>query len=175
MTRRRVNDNDFLIKQEGANHRPGRVSAGRRSPVDRGAFFVGLVVLAADLKRAGQMITEISSEGFCLIYLPHHLPADLSDFFDQMAGALQDHDNRRLEIIGLRRDMLLQVVPEEGQDALPEDSTPWARELPHRPRIRTGLFEPKSPLRGNGIFRAETKRPKRPWRFKDAGAETKSC
>ena len=36
------------------------------------------------------------------------------------------------------------------------------------------LFEPKSPLRGNGIFRAETKRPKRPWRFKDAGAETKS-
>jgi hypothetical protein len=25
---------------------------------------------------------------------------------------------------------------------------------------------------GNGIFRAETKRPKRPWRFKDAGAET---
>ena len=36
-----------------------------------------------------------------------------------------------------------------------------------------GLFEPKSPLRGNGIFRAETKRPKRPWRFKDAGAETK--
>jgi NAD(P)-dependent dehydrogenase (short-subunit alcohol dehydrogenase family) len=27
-------------------------------------------------------------------------------------------------------------------------------------------------LRGNGIFRAETKRPKRPWRFKDAGAET---
>jgi hypothetical protein len=40
---------------------------------------------------------------------------------------------------------------------------------PHRHRIRTGLFEPKSPLRGNGIFRAETNRPKRPWRFKDAG------
>ena len=48
------------------------------------------------------------------------------------------------------------------------------RSCPHRHRIRTGLFEPKSPLRGNGIFRAETKRPKRPWRFKDAGAETKS-
>jgi hypothetical protein len=31
-----------------------------------------------------------------------------------------------------------------------------------------------SPLRGNGIFRAEIKRPKRPWRFKDVGAETKS-
>ena len=48
------------------------------------------------------------------------------------------------------------------------------RSCPHRHRIRTGLFEPKSPLRGNGIFRAETKRPKRPWRFKDAGPETKS-
>jgi hypothetical protein len=46
------------------------------------------------------------------------------------------------------------------------------RSCPHRHRIRTGLFEPKSPLRGNGIFRAETKRPKRPWRFKNAGAET---
>ena len=31
---------------------------------------------------------------------------------------------------------------------------------PHRHRIRTGLFEPESPLRGNGIFTAETKRPK---------------
>ena len=51
----------------------------------------------------------------------------------------------------------------------------WRRiQSPHRHRIRTGLFEPKSPLRGNGIFRAETKRSKRPWRFKDAGAETKS-
>src|SRR5580700_6799214 len=48
------------------------------------------------------------------------------------------------------------------------------RSCPHRHRIRTGLFEPKSPLLGNGISRAETKRPKRPWRFKDAGAETKS-
>src|ERR1700722_10177536 len=28
-------------------------------------------------------------------------------------------------------------------------------------KARTGLFEPKSPLRGNGIFRAETKGPKR--------------
>ena len=48
------------------------------------------------------------------------------------------------------------------------------RSCAHRHRIRTGLFEPKSPLRGNGIFRAETKRPKRPWRFKNADAETKS-
>jgi hypothetical protein len=31
----------------------------------------------------------------------------------------------------------------------------------HRHRIRTGLFEPKSLLPGNGIFRAETKRSKR--------------
>jgi hypothetical protein len=35
-------------------------------------------------------------------------------------------------------------------------------------------FEPKSPLPGNGIFRAETKRPKRLPRFRDAGAETNS-
>lgn len=41
-------------------------------------------------------------KGFCLTYLPHHFPADLSDFFDEMAGALQDHDQRRLEIIGFR-------------------------------------------------------------------------
>ncbi|HLH93531.1 MAG TPA: hypothetical protein VKW08_00290 [Xanthobacteraceae bacterium] len=41
-------------------------------------------------------------KGFCLTYLPHHFPADLSDFFDEMAGALQDHDCRRLEIIGFR-------------------------------------------------------------------------
>ena len=26
--------------------------------------------------------------------------------------------------------MLLRVVPEEGQDVLPEDLTPWAKELP---------------------------------------------
>ena len=30
----------------------------------------------------------------------------------------------------MRRDKLLRVVPEEGQDVLPEDSTPWAKELP---------------------------------------------
>jgi hypothetical protein len=39
-------------------------------------------------------------KGFCLTYLPHHFPADLSDFFDEMGGALQDHSNTRLEIIG---------------------------------------------------------------------------
>ena len=37
-----------------------------------------------------------------------------------------------------------------------------------------GLFEPKSPLPGNGIFGAETKRLKRLRRFKEAVAETKS-
>ena len=36
------------------------------------------------------------------------------------------------------------------------------RSCPHRHRIRTGLFETKSPLRGNGIFRAETKEALRP-------------
>ena len=36
------------------------------------------------------------------------------------------------------------------------------------------MFEPKSLLPGNGIFKAETKRPKRLRRFKDAVAETKS-
>jgi hypothetical protein len=41
-------------------------------------------------------------KGFCLTYLPHHFPADLSDFFDEMAANLQDHDSRRLEIIGFR-------------------------------------------------------------------------
>lgn len=43
-----------------------------------------------------------SLKGFCLTYLPHHFPADLSDFFDEMAAALQDHDTKRLEIIGFR-------------------------------------------------------------------------
>ncbi|HEX3861284.1 MAG TPA: hypothetical protein VHY35_06280 [Stellaceae bacterium] len=41
-------------------------------------------------------------KGFCLTYLPHHFPADLSEFFDEMAASLQDHDERRLEIIGFR-------------------------------------------------------------------------
>jgi hypothetical protein len=35
-------------------------------------------------------------------YLPHHFPADLSDFFEEMAGALQDHTLKPLEIIGFR-------------------------------------------------------------------------
>ena len=35
------------------------------------------------------------------------------------------------------------------------------------------LIEPKSPLPGNGIFRAETKRPKRLCKVKDTVAETK--
>jgi hypothetical protein len=40
--------------------------------------------------------------------------------------------------------------------------------------VESGLFEPQSPLPGNGILRPETKRPKRLRRFKDAVAETKS-
>ena len=41
-------------------------------------------------------------KGFCLTYLPHHFSEELSEFFDEMASALQNHDNRRLEIIGFR-------------------------------------------------------------------------
>jgi hypothetical protein len=41
-------------------------------------------------------------KGFCPTYLPHHFPADLSNFFDEMASALSDHDIKRLEIIGFR-------------------------------------------------------------------------
>ena len=39
-------------------------------------------------------------KGFCLAYLPHHFPVDLSDLFDDMARALQDHDLKRVEMIG---------------------------------------------------------------------------
>ena len=47
--------------------------------------------------------------------------------------------------------------------------------LQQKPSISETIdFEPKSPLPENGIFRAETKRPKRLPRFRDAGAETKS-
>jgi len=41
-------------------------------------------------------------KGFCLTYLPHHFPADLSDFLDEMAGTLENYDIKRLEIIGFR-------------------------------------------------------------------------
>src|SRR3981189_3440967 len=41
-------------------------------------------------------------KGFVLTYLPHHFPLELSDIFDEMANALQDHDQRRLEVIGFR-------------------------------------------------------------------------
>ena len=53
------------------------------------------------------------------------------------------------------RDMLLRVVPEEGQDVLPEDSTPWAKELPSPTSHSNRSLRPKSPLLGNGISRAE--------------------
>src|SRR6202045_881097 len=53
----------------------------------------------------------------------------------------------------------------------------WSKEFLEAGKRRlagdTARAEPKAPLRGNGIFRSETKRPKRPWRFKDAGGETK--
>jgi len=43
-----------------------------------------------------------SLKGFCLTYLPHHFPLDLSDFFDEMCEALETHDFKRLEMIGFR-------------------------------------------------------------------------
>jgi hypothetical protein len=38
-----------------------------------------------EIRRAAAKILK----GFCLTYLPHHVPADLSEFFDKMAGALE--------------------------------------------------------------------------------------
>src|SRR5438477_7974904 len=43
-----------------------------------------------------------SLKGFCATYLAHHFPLTPSDFFDEMANALQDHNQKRLEIIGFR-------------------------------------------------------------------------
>lgn len=41
-------------------------------------------------------------KGFCLTYLPHHFPLDLPDYFDELTEALQNHDIKRLEVIGWR-------------------------------------------------------------------------
>src|SRR5580704_17473045 len=41
-------------------------------------------------------------KGFCLTYLPHHFTEELSDFFGEMSGALENYDIKRLEIIGFR-------------------------------------------------------------------------
>jgi predicted phage terminase large subunit-like protein len=41
-------------------------------------------------------------KGFCATYLAHHFPQTPSDFFDEMACSLQDHNTKRLEIIGFR-------------------------------------------------------------------------
>jgi hypothetical protein len=59
-------------------------------------------------------------------------------------------------------------------------ATRWSDLLREVKTLRTNkafesrLFEPKSPFPGNGIFKPETKKPKRPRRFRDAVAETKS-
>jgi hypothetical protein len=60
------------------------------------------VSCGADVIWAYHLQQAVQDTGFCLTYLPHHLPADLSDFFDEMAGALQSDDIKRLEIIGFR-------------------------------------------------------------------------
>jgi hypothetical protein len=41
-------------------------------------------------------------KGFCLTYLPHHFPLELSDFFDEMCRALEDFALKRVEMIGFR-------------------------------------------------------------------------
>ena len=41
-------------------------------------------------------------KGFCLTYLPHHFPLELSDFFDEMCQALEDFALKRVEMIGFR-------------------------------------------------------------------------
>jgi hypothetical protein len=50
-----------------------------------------------DPPRSGQDL-----KGFCLTYLPHHIPLDLSDFFDELCQALEDAALKRLEVIGFR-------------------------------------------------------------------------
>jgi hypothetical protein len=51
-------------------------------------------------QRTASTYSAVCPKGFCLTYLPHHFPLELSAFFDEMAAALQDHDAHRLEIIG---------------------------------------------------------------------------
>src|ERR1700733_8357256 len=51
-----------------------------------------------ELRRAAAQTLK----GFCATYLAHHFPQTPSDFFDEMSGALQDHETKRLEIIGFR-------------------------------------------------------------------------
>lgn len=56
------------------------------------------LVSDADLRRAAAKTLK----GFCATYLPHHFPLTPPDFFDEMAGALEAYDIKRLEIIGYR-------------------------------------------------------------------------
>jgi hypothetical protein len=42
--------------------------------------------------------------------------------------------------------MLLRVVPEEGQNVLPEDSTPWAKELPSSTWHSNRALRPEVPV-----------------------------
>jgi hypothetical protein len=41
-------------------------------------------------------------KGFCATYLAHHFQQPPSEFFDEMSEALQNHDIKRLEVIGFR-------------------------------------------------------------------------
>ena len=41
-------------------------------------------------------------KGFCATYLAHHFPQPPSNFFGEMSNALENHDIKRLEVIGFR-------------------------------------------------------------------------
>jgi hypothetical protein len=74
----------------------------------------------------------------------------------------------------LRRDMLLRVVPEEVRMFYPRTQRRGAKELPSSTSHSNRSLRTEVSVAGKRNFSAETKRPKRPWRFNDAGAETKS-
>ena len=72
------------------------------------------------------------------------------------------------------RDMLLRVVPEEGQDVLPEDSTPWAKELPSPTSHSNRSLRTEVSVAGKRNFQGGDKEAETALEIQGAGAETKS-
>ncbi len=71
---------------------------------------------AAEIREAG-----LDAEGFCQgVLLKDALRTSTNERMDAQAI---DAKRKELGDIGFRREMLLQVVPKEGQDVLPEDIT----------------------------------------------------
>ena len=64
--------------------------------------------------------------------------------------------------------MLLRVVPEEGQDVLPEDSTPWAKET------GSNAISTEVSVAGKRNFQGKDKEAETALEIQDAGEETKS-